>query len=132
MTKAKPDFFDVTAGGHGCFRPVGEWTLDAVTSAISDIIAYCRENEIRTLLVDVSVTSGFNSPTIAERFSFITKWAESSAGQVTISMVARPEMILEDKFGVLIAANRGLVSDAFTNFDEAIGWLDKCKVRKKD
>jgi hypothetical protein len=39
-------------------------------------------------------------------------------------MVARAEMIHPQKFGVLVAANLGLVSNIFTTEVEARAWLD--------
>jgi hypothetical protein len=43
-------------------------------------------------------------------------------------MVARAEMIDPRKFGVTVAANRGLMSDIFTTEAEARAWLDaRCK-----
>jgi len=31
--------------------------------------------------------------------------------------------VLEDKFGVTIASNRGMISNVFTDYDEAVEWL---------
>ena len=42
---------------------------------------------------------------------------------VVICLVARPEMVLPDKFGVVIAANRGLRGDIFTDLNKAIEWV---------
>ena len=39
-------------------------------------------------------------------------------------MVARAEMIDPNKFGVTVAANRGLVSNIFTTETEARAWLN--------
>jgi hypothetical protein len=113
------------AEGHGCLKPVGETTLDATVQAVDRAIEYCRKTGVRCLLVDVKGATGFPPPTIPQRFDFISRWAKTSAGRVLISVVARPEMILADKFGVLIAANRGLVSDVFTEESDAIKWLRK-------
>jgi len=128
MTIQQPEFFRVDDEGHGCFEPVGETTLGATTDAVNNAIKYCREAGIRCLLVNVKEVTGFPSPTIPERFEFISRWAGTSAGKVLISVVARPEMVLKDKFGVLIAANRGMVSDVFSDEDEATKWLkEACK-----
>ena len=43
------------------------------------------------------------------------EWAdEGGRGGVCLAMVARQEMIDQQKFGVTVAANRGLVSNIFT------------------
>ncbi|HEY2847140.1 MAG TPA: hypothetical protein VGI80_04930 [Pyrinomonadaceae bacterium] len=127
MGVAEPEFFRIDDGGHGCLELGGEETLEATVNTI-DAILFCRETGVRCLLVDIKEVTGFPSPTIAARFEFISRWAATSEGKVLISIVARPEMILDDKFGVLIAANRGMVSDVFPDAREATQWLkDACK-----
>jgi hypothetical protein len=51
-------------------------------------------------------------------------WADEASGGVRLAMVARAEMIDPEKFGVTVAANRGLVSNIFTTELEARAWLD--------
>ncbi len=117
-----PENFSVE-DGYVCFRPVGEFTLEAITRSIDEAIAHCGSNGMRDLLVDVREVTGFSPPTIAERFNFISQWAATSGGRVRLVVVARPEMVLEDKFGVTIASNRGMISNVFTEYDEAVEWL---------
>ena len=109
--------------GYARFSPAGEFTLESITLAVDKAIAYCRQRAIRGLLVDVREVTGFPSPTVGERFVFISRWAATSEGQVRLSLVARPEMVLEDKFGVMVASNRGMISNVFTDPDEAQQWL---------
>jgi len=48
--------------GFACFRPVGEFTLEAVTRSIDEAIACCVESGIRNLLVDLRDVTGFPPP----------------------------------------------------------------------
>ena len=51
-------------------------------------------------------------------------WAEEARGSLRLVMVARAEMIDPRKFGVTVAANRGLESNIFPTEAEARDWLD--------
>jgi len=125
--KQVPEFFSLQ-DKYGVCRPVGEMTLDRAVAAVDDALHYCSKNKIRGLLVNVSGTSGFPSPSLTDRFWYVTKWAETARGRVVLSMVAPPFMILPDKMGVTFAANRGLQSEVFLDEDEAAQWL--CSVCK--
>lgn len=118
-----PDHFTI-AGRRGSFRPVGDVSLDVGVELVTQAILYARAQNIRELLVNVTGLTGFDSPSIVDRFMFIEKWAHAAQGRVRMAMVARPEMIDQRKFGVTVAANRGLVADVFTTEEEAVAWLD--------
>lgn len=109
--------------GFGKFKPVADVCLDRAVSLVDDALEFCRVNQIGCLLIDVSQLSGFPPPSVADRFWMVSGWAEKSEGRVKVSFVAPPELILPDKIGVTIAANRGLVMDVFTEEADAIKWL---------
>jgi hypothetical protein len=110
-------------GNFACYRPLGEHTLAEVTAGVADAIRWCRKQQIRALLADLT-GADFPRPTIAERFEFISRWADLAGPSVRIAVCAKPEMILEDKFGVLIATNRGMIADAFDDLDSARTWIN--------
>lgn len=122
-TDSQPPKFFSLHGKYGACRPVGEFTLDDVVNVIDDAIRFCFENEIGGLVVNVQRTTGFPSPSLTDRFWFVTKWAATGHGRVVLSMVAPPFMILPDKMGVTFAENRGLHSDVFMNESDAVEWL---------
>ena len=68
--------------------------------------------------------TGFSSPDTFQRFLAAVEWADEAKGSMCLAMVARAEMIDPRKFGVTVAANRGLVSNIFTTEVEARTWLD--------
>ncbi|HEV8592589.1 MAG TPA: hypothetical protein VGQ55_10835 [Pyrinomonadaceae bacterium] len=112
---------------YAVYRPTAEVTLAEAVEMIDRAISYCRDNEIAGLLLDITALSGFGSPSVFDRFSFVRQWAETGAGHVAVSMVAPAAMIDSDKIGITIAMNRGLESDVFTSESEAIEWLrERC------
>ncbi len=118
-----PDNF-VLVEGRGLYRPAGSVSFDKAVALVRAAIAAARENQVRGLLVNTTGLTGFSAPDLFERFLAAVAWAEESRGGVHLAMVARAEMIHPQKFGVLVAANRGLVSNIFTTEDEALAWLD--------
>ena len=120
---ADPDNF-VLEEGHALYRPVGSVSFDEAVVLVRAGIAAARRNRVRHLLVNTTALTGFSSPEQFERFLAAVAWAEESRGGVHLAMVARAEMIHPQKFGVLVAANRGLVSNIFTTEVEAHAWLD--------
>jgi hypothetical protein len=114
---------------YAVYRPTAEVTLAEAVEMVDRAIGYCRENEIAGMLLDITGLSGFGSPSVFDRFSFVRQWAETGAGHVAVSMIAPAAMIDSDKIGITIAMNRGLESDVFTSESEAVEWLlEKCRV----
>jgi hypothetical protein len=125
MTNNRPEHFEIEDRGHGCLRLRGRMSLAETVGKVDDAIWYCRQAGIKCLLADLTGVTGFDSPTLAQRFQFISRWADTSGGRVIVSVVVREELILPDKFGVLIAANRGLISDVHSDESVATEWLTK-------
>jgi hypothetical protein len=115
--------------GYAAFRPKGRFTFEEAVGVIDEALAYCRDNEIRGLLVVISGMTGFAVPTTTQRFAFGSRWAETAAGRVALSMVAPAEMIDSEKLGVMVANNRGLQTDVFTSERDAIAWLKRSNTR---
>lgn len=114
----------VLEGGRGLYRPVGSVSFDEAVVLVRAAIAAARRNQARDILVDTTALTGFPSPHTFQRFLAAVEWAAEASGSVLLAMVARAEMIDPEKFGVTVAANRGLVSNIFTTELEARAWLD--------
>lgn len=110
-------------GDHAESRPTGQVSVDQVVQLVTSAIARAREQHIGKLLVDTRGLTGFESPSIIARYYFVRKWAEASGRVVRLALVARPEMVDPQKFGVTVAANLGFIADVFTSEDEALAWL---------
>jgi hypothetical protein len=110
--------------GRGLYRPVGSVSFDEVVARVRAAIAVARSNQARDLLVDTTALTGFPSPYTFQRFLAVVGWAEEARAGLRLAMVARAEMIDPEKFGVTVAANRGLESNIFTTEVAARDWLD--------
>ncbi len=122
----KLEAFEVR-GDYALFRPTGQCTLKQAVDWVTSAIAFAREQRIRKLLAVTSDLSGFQPPSVGERYFFIQEWAQAARGFVRVAIVARPEMIDREKFGVTVAANVGLISDIFVSEQEALAWLQSVK-----
>jgi hypothetical protein len=114
----------VLDGGRGLYRPAGSVSFNEGVALVRAAIAGARANGARDLLVDTTALTGFPSPDTFQRFLAAVDWAEEARGAVRLAMVARAEIIDPQKFGMTVAANRGLVSNIFTTEEEARDWLD--------
>jgi hypothetical protein len=118
-----PDRFEIT-GSRAFYRPVGAVSLAKAVDLVSTALAYTREQGASELLANITGLSGFASPSLADRYLLVEKWAAKAAGKVRLAVVAQAEMIDPQKFGVTAAANRGFVTNIFTTEAEALAWLD--------
>jgi hypothetical protein len=114
----------VQEGGRGFYRPAGSVSFDEAVALVRAAIAFACSSQAHELLVDTTAWFGFASPQTFQRYLAVVEWAEEARGRVRLVMVAREEMIDPQKFGVTVAANRGLLSNIFTTEVEALAWLD--------
>jgi hypothetical protein len=105
------------------FRPRGESSLVEAVELITRAIAYCRDRRIGKLLVVTTDLSGVPIPTLIDRFLMVEEWAQAAKGVVVGAIVASPEYIHPEKFGVRVAADLGWVADVFTSEADALRWL---------
>jgi len=123
LSLGAPDHFEIIEG-RAFYRPVGTVLLGEAVDMVSNAIVYARMKGASTLLVNVSALSGLALPNMIERYFLIEKWAAAASRRVRVGVVAPAEMIHPKKFGVAVAANRGLVADIFVSEAEAQVWLD--------
>ncbi|MCX6899993.1 MAG: hypothetical protein NT105_15010 [Verrucomicrobia bacterium] len=114
-------------GDHAEFRPSGQVSLDQMAQLVASAIALAREQHVRKLLAVTCGLTGFKSPDTFDRYYFIHKWAEASDHGVRVALVALPEMIDPQKFGVLVASNIGFIADIFASEAEALAWLQSAE-----
>ena len=108
---------------HAEYRPTGELSLDLATQLITNGIKFAHEQQVKKLLVVTLGLTGFQPPNVIQRYYFIHDWAEASGLSVRVAVVAHPEMIDHQKFGVTVAFNIGFASDVFTSEEDALTWL---------
>ena len=105
------------------FRPRGESSLVEIVDLITEAIAFCRDRHIDKLLVVPDGLLGVSIPTLVDRFLMVEGWAHAARGMVVAAIVAHPEYIHPEKFGVKVAADFGLTVDVFTAEADAVKWL---------
>ena len=120
---AAPDSFE-QRGTRGFCRPVAIVTFEQAIDRVADAMRYAREIGLTDLLVNTHGLTGFPTPSTFARYSLAVKWAESAGGALRVALVTRPEIIDPQKIGVLMAQNRGVNGDVFTNETDALAWLD--------
>lgn len=126
----RPEFFEVV-NGRGFHRPIAHVSLDVAVRMVTDVLVYAREQGIKEVFGNGHGLTGFDSPTLSERFFLAEKWATAGAGAVRFSLVIHGHMIDPEKFGMTVANNRGLVCDVFDNERDAIAWLDRLNAQSE-
>jgi hypothetical protein len=109
--------------GYCRFNPRGAVSLVEAVALVSRAIAFCRDKKIPKLLVNVTGLTEFSAPNLVDRYLMVEEWAREARGVVVVAMVAAPELIHPEKFGVRVAADHGLRGDVFTSESEALEWL---------
>jgi hypothetical protein len=92
--------------------------IDRVAQLIRDTVA----NGHPHLFLDVRAAA-FESPSIVDRMRMVRQWAEAADGRLRIVVVARPEFIDPERFGVVMALNFGLSVQVFEREEDAFAWL---------
>ena len=118
-----PPFFE-QVGSRGFYRPVAIVTFEQATEMVAESMRLARERGLVDLLANTHGLTGFATPSTFARYSLAVKWAESAGGALRVALVTRPEIIDPQKIGVLMAQNRGVNGDVFTNETDALAWLD--------
>jgi len=113
-----------TVGKRGFYRPVGAVTFERAVDMVAEGMKHARTLGLQELLVNTNGFTGFSTPSIFARHTLAVKWAESAGAGLIVAMVARAELIDPEKIGVLMAQNRGVMGDVFTNEVAALAWLD--------
>ncbi|HSD18113.1 MAG TPA: hypothetical protein VLC71_12750 [Thermomonas sp.] len=83
------------------------------------------------LLVDAR-QAGFASPSLVDRLRMVRQWADAAGGRVRIVVVARPEFIDPERFGVVAAGKFGLSAQVFEQEADAIAWLHEERLADLD
>jgi len=88
---------------------------------IAGSIQACKDHGVDLLLVDISTLEGFH-PTPTQRYEMGNLGSQLGRGLTRVAILGTPEQI-EEQFGTLVARNRGLDIQAFTDHSEALRWL---------
>jgi hypothetical protein len=117
-----PEHFEVMEG-YCCYRLSGHGPLAEAAGKVIEVIAFCREQGTRKLLIDTTGWTGHASPDTLERFNVAQAFAIAASSAVKLAMVVRPELMDPDKFEVMVATNRGMLGNVFDSEKDALAWL---------
>src|SRR5258708_7533125 len=121
-TTKPPKHFQVYEG-YACYAPVGAVSLDMASNLVTSAIIFAREQKIRRLLIDATQLTGFHSPSVAERYWIVRKWAKESKNLVEAAVALQRYLIDPERFGVQVAINLGMRADVFESSSDALSWL---------
>ena len=113
------------AGGtRGFYRPSGRVSADLLADLMTAAIRFARAKELREVVINITATSGFESPGPDYRRRLVKRWAGTAAGLMRVVVVAERKHICPHKTGLLVAAEEGLHAHICEDEAEAIAWLD--------
>ncbi|SRR5258708_5443435 len=101
-------------------RFLGAFMIDRFKRQAEAASHACRERKLKNLLVDLLPLDAALST--LERYELASHAVRVSAG-LRVALLVAPSLLDPNKFGILVAQNRGLVVDAFTERQKAIDWL---------
>lgn len=100
-------------------RFLGAFSVMRFNRQVDAAVQACRERGLELLLVDFIPVQGL--PTTLDDYE-VSEYASRVAGSLKISCVGTAEQ-LGEKFGRMVARNRGLNVEVFVERDEATQWL---------
>jgi hypothetical protein len=107
--------------GYLAARFVGAGVSSEATRQFESIAEYCRRTKNDKLLIDT--TEYDVKVSIFDRFFLGERLLVFARHRIKVVFVSRPEQLDPRKFGVLVARNRGVSADVFTDFQSAEEWL---------
>jgi hypothetical protein len=101
-------------------RFLGAFSVSRFNGQVDLAVRACQERGLTLLLLDYTCLTPV--PTTVERFEISVHGARAAATLRKLAGIATPEQ-RGDKFGAMVARNRGLNVDVFVDRSEAIQWL---------
>ena len=111
-------------GTRGFYRPSGRVSADLLADLMTAAIRVARAQDLHDVVVNITASSGFESPSADFRRRLVKRWAATAAGLMRLVVVARREHVHPKKIGLVVAAEEGLQAHICEDQAEAIAWLD--------
>jgi hypothetical protein len=109
--------------GYLAARFIGPGAPGEASERFESIAEHCERTKNDKLLID---TTGYNVKASAiDRFQLGERLQVFARHRIKVAFVCRPEQIDPQKFGMLVARNRGATVETFTDFQDAEEWLLK-------
>jgi hypothetical protein len=103
----------------------GTFSPDGIAAAFERGFACAARDGVDALLADVRQVTG-QPPSLAERYALANRVSELQAARhplIRFAMLGHVPMVHAERFGEIVATNRGAVVKAFTDEAEALAWL---------
>jgi hypothetical protein len=117
------DFFE-QVGTRGFYRPVARVTLEKGLEMMAVATRAARERALKDLLINTTGFTGYEIPSVFDRYDWATKLAASAGSALRVATVVRSDVFDPQKIGAVMAQNRGVFTDIFTSEAAALTWLD--------
>jgi hypothetical protein len=112
-------------GKRGFYRPEGKATFELGVELVAEAMRHARSLGLESLLINTCGLTGVTPPSIFGRHALAVKWAEAAGSSLHVALVAREELIDPERIGLIMAQNRGVSGNVFTNEALALAWLDR-------
>jgi hypothetical protein len=119
---APPDVQILERDGYLEARYLGAYSIERYHRQMERSVQACKELGLELLLVDITDLTDFR-PTIFERHDIGTLGATLSRGLEKVAVLLALVRIEPDHFATLVAQNRGLRIQSFSDRAKAIEWL---------
>jgi hypothetical protein len=109
--------------GYLAARFTGAGAPGEASSQFESIAEHCALTKNSKLLID---TTGYDvGASTVDRFRLGKRLQAFARHGIKVAFLSRPEQVDPKKFGVLVAQNRGVSADTFTDLHSAEEWLLK-------
>lgn len=109
--------------GYLAVRFIGAGAPGEASAQFESIAEHCKLTKNGKLLIDSTRYNARFSTT--DRFNFGERSQVFAVHRIKVAFFSRPEQVDPKKFGVVVARNRGVTVDVFTDFQAAEEWLLK-------
>ena len=109
--------------GYASFRPAGNASFDESAAACVEAIRVAGEQGITRLLINLTRLTELGPISTLDRFWLAKQCASTAKPGFKLAVVANPDMIDQQHFGVMVARNQGLLVNVFATEEEAQVWL---------
>lgn len=111
-------------GTRGFYRPVARATLEKCFEMMAMATLEARRRGLKDLLVNTTGFTGYEIPTVFDRYDWATRLAADAGSALRVATVVRSDVFDPQKIGAVMAQNRGAFADIFTSEADALAWLD--------
>jgi hypothetical protein len=114
-----------TQADHVRIDMAGTSSMEEIVPVLEEAFARAAKDGVDALLLDVRQLTG-QPPTLTERFALANKVSELQAARhprIRFALLGHEPMIHPERFGEIVATNRGAVVKVFTDESLALGWL---------